>query len=1037
MEHSAWTFPERVAAERFARRDQRAIVKHRFEYRPQGHPVTCVELFGETSDWRNSIPLANEGNDTFATSIELPTGVYQYKLLVRAAGAEPTWVLDPMNSRTRSSGGHRNSVVVIDGAPEPWLFAPSAPWITELDRGGLRVLVGVRRSTRAACGATRIAWSEDGGSSWSRVELTHAFDEDEHGFFTATLPASAPSILVAIEADAAPRFVARWSRFAARERVASWWRRALIYGIFVDRFRPEQDRPDWDRPLVDTGVGDGAGRLPAGGHLEGIRRSLEELADLGVNTLYLTPVHVGASAHRYDVVDPLRVDPALGGEAAYDALVRDARARGIRIVQDISFAHAGRGFPPYDDVERNGVASRWARWFVWRDGQLVHYGRRTDAPLFDQTNAEVQALVLDAVAFWARRGASGLRLDMTAEVPIELGRRVRRRFRELVPDGVVLGEVVPQHAWRWRSEGVVDAATDFGFHETMTALVCSHRASAGEAMEKLARIDLLRGGDPRVESVRFLSTHDHARLATLAAASGTADRLPLGYVLLATLPGIPMLLYGEELGLRSTEPGRDAEDVWPDRMPMPWGLAGRDLVMRATLRSLLRARRDSDALRSGGFELLFDDDATLVYRREVEGEIVDVALNFDEETKTIELEDDTHPRLEPIASVGYVQIVGAAVVMPPRSALLARRGRAHGRAVSPALARRNLALRDHDLATASTSAGARPSRFFFSVTERCNLRCEHCITHAPARTRAHTARTMTPAVLDALADDFALADYFAFVHGGESLTAPIFFDVLEAIAAARGPERYVAHLLTNGVMLDRRTAERVVERGVSSISVSLDGATAETNDAIRLGGRFQEVVDNLRHVLAWRTSEGIDLRVGISCVVLQQNVHELGALVDLGADLGVDWLKLEEGVPATPFAKRSLVSLGASNVRAAIDAAISRGRERGVVMVDHTIERRVWRCRLDDDTRAFLEADEVANRCTIHPCRTLWETACVEPNGDVRARDFFGPILGNVTQTPLARLWNVPAAQQLRREASLSRPCGPVGPVTCLDPEAP
>lgn len=1008
-------------------------MKLRFEYNPQGHVVTRVDLLGEPSDWRNPIAFERADEGGFVAVVDLPTGVYQYKLLESVSDVETSWMLDSRNPRTRSAGGRRNNVIVVDGAPEPWLFAPSPPWMTELARGGLRVLVGARRSSiTPAPGGMHVAWSEDEGSTWSRAKLAHAFDEDEHVFSTAVIAASAPSILVAIEADGAARFEARWSRTPAAERTPAWWSRAVLYGIFVDRFRPEHDRADWERGAVGQPHDDGR-TLRAGGHLEGIRRSLGDLVDLGVNTLYLTPVHVGASAHRYDIVDPLRVDPDLGGEEAYDALVRDARARGIRIVQDISFAHAGRGFPPYDDVERNGLGSRWASWFIWRDGQLVHYGRRTDAPLIDQTNAEVQALVLDAVAFWAKRGVSGLRLDMTAEVPIALGRRIRRRFRELVPDGIVFGEVVPQHAWRWRSEGIVDAATDFGFHELMTDLVCSSSASAEETLEKLAQSDLLRGGDARVESVRFLSTHDHARLATLASAKGAAERLPLAYVLLATLPGIPMLLYGEELGLRSSAPDRDPEDVWPDRMPMPWGSAGHDPALRATMRSLLHARHDSEALRSGALQLLFADRTTLVYRRELEGEVVDVALNFDQEPKRIELEDDENPRLAPIASIGGAGIMGSSLTMPPLSALVARRERAYGRAVSPVLARRNLALRDRDLVAGAPRAAARPSRFLFSVTERCNLRCAHCITHAPERTESGTARTMTRAVLDALAGDLGFADYFAFVHGGESLTAAIFFDVLEAIAAARGAERYVAHLLTNGVMLDVKTAERVVKRGVSSISVSLDGATAETNDVIRVGGRFREVKQNLRRVLAWRAAERVDLRIGLSCVVLQQNLHELVALVDLGADLGVDWIKLEEGVPATAFAQRSLVSVRARDVRAGIDQALSRGRERGLVMVDHTIEREVWRCRLDDETRAFLEADEIANRSTIHPCRMAWETACIEPNGDVRACDFFGPILGNVMQTPLAELWNVPAAQQLRRDASLSRLCAPSGPVVCVD----
>lgn len=1018
------------------------MTKHRFELAAE-EDTTRVELFGEISDWRNAIPLDRSEDGSFARTLELPTGVYQYKLLVRRLFEDAEWTLDPNEPRTRSEKGQANNIVVVDGAPEPWLFAAAPPWIVELDRGGARILVGMRRGTSSTSTSTshRISWSEDDGATWSSKRLEPAFEEDQHAFFIATIPTSAASIRLALESSipGAVRYEARWSRPPVSSRPPIWWKRAILYGIFVDRFRPAADLPGWER---DPGK-----RASAGGHLDGIRRSLDELLDLGVDTLYLTPVHVGATmAHRYDLVDPLRVDPELGGDAAYEALVRAAHTRGMRIIQDISFAHAGRGFPPWEDVLINGERSRYASWFVWRDGKIAHYGKRTDAPLLDQTNDAVQRLALDAVTFWAKRGVDGLRLDMTAEVPLELGRKIRKRLRELVPDGVVLGELVPEHAWRWRNEGVIDAATDFGFHEIVTELTCATdvELDAAAAYKKLARVDLLRGGDPRIHSVRFLSTHDHTRLASLAFAKNTTHRLPLAYTLLTTMPGIPMLLYGEELGLRSAQPERDPEDVWPDRMPMPWNPELRDPVMRSTLRALLRARRDSEALRGGSLSLLFADATTLVYRREVEREIVDIAINFSHEPKTIELEDDEYPRLDAIVSVnGALTAHNASMSLPGHSAMIAKRERALGRAVPPVLVRRNLVLRDRDLVVGAPVATARPSRFFFSVTERCNLRCEHCITHAPERTRNGTARTMTKTVLDALAKDLGYGDYFAFVHGGESLTAPILFDVLDAIGAARGPTPWVAHLLTNGVLLDLKMAERLVRAGVSSISFSLDGATAPVNDGIRVGGRFLDVRENLKRLMAWRVAEGIDLRVGISCVVMRQNIHELDALVELGADLGVDWIKLEEGVPATTFAKRSLVSMTTMSAREAVDRAIALGRTRGLVMVDHTEDRPLFRCRIfreesggavppDEHLRAFMEADELANRCLMHPCRTPWDTACIEPNGDVRAMDFFGPILGNVVDRPLVELWNVVEAQDLRREASLSRPCAPAGPVTCI-----
>ena len=995
----------------------------RFAIRPP-RTLAQVDLFGEVSDWRNPIALVRDG-DVFTTTVDLPPGVYQYKLRGRGEDGAELWFLDPENPRTRAAGGRRNSVLAIEAAPEPWLFATCAPWVEELARGGLRVLCGVRDGR-----AVTVAWSE--GATWSEATVTHAFDEDEHAFFEATLPTSAPRVQIRLTTGP-HEWVKTFTRTPARERLPSWWPRAILYGIFVDRFRPAIDTPEWEMAHLDLERG-----AAAGGHLDGIRRSLDEIAALGVDTLYLTPVHVGASAHRYDIVDPLRIDRVLGGEDAYLALVRDARLRGMRIIQDVSFAHAGRGFPPYADVLVRGRASRYADWFLWReDGEdLVYYGKRTDAPLLNQHHPEVQALALAAVEAIARRGVKGLRLDMTAEVPIALGQKIRKRFRELVPDGIILGEVVPEHAWRWRSAGVVDAATDFGFHEILGKLVGVTPGvpplAAHEAIAELTLRSRVRGGDPGVHAVRFVSTHDHPRLASLATRAGNAARLPLAYVLLATLPGIPMLLYGEEIGLRAASAEvRDPEDVWPDRRPMPWASALRDPAFREQIRALFAARRQSAALRHGALSILHADATTLVYRRALDAEIVDVIVSFDPEPQTIELEDDEYPALTTLATIGGASTRGPVVLLPPYSAILARRERAYGRAVPPLVARRNLALRDQDLVAARPEATARPSRFFFSVTEKCNLRCAHCITHAPERTKDGTARTMTPAVLDALAEDLGYGDYFAFVHGGESLTTPIFFDVLAAIQNARGSEPYDAHLLTNGVLFDPRSAARLVKGGVTSVSVSLDGATAATNDAIRLGERFHDIRENVKNVLAWRIREGVDLRIGISTVVLQQNLGELDAIIDLAADLGADWVKLEEGVPATPFAKRSLVVYSAADVRVAIHRAMHRGRSRGLVMVDHTRDLTVWRCRLEAATRDFLEGDEYANRSVIHPCRTPWETACIEPDGEVHCRDFYGPTLGNVTQASLRELWNAPAAQALRIASARARLCG-AGPVVCL-----
>ncbi len=971
---------------------------------PNGLP-RLVELVGETTDWRNGIRMLPEGDGCFVATLEIPPGIYQYKLLV-----DGHWTLDADNPRTRAEAGRRNNVLVVDGAPEPHLFAATSPWVEELDDGGIRVLVGVRKPHASA---PLFHATENGGATWSRAPLAAAFEEDEHAFFQAVVPTSAARVGFRLGT-----YETSWTRSKAA-KLPDWWRRAILYTIFVDRFRALEERPLWEH---DPGA-----HRAAGGHLEGIRRSLDELSELGVDTLYLTPVHVGASLHRYDMVDPLRVDPLLGGEDAYRALVADCRARGMRVVQDVSFSHAGRGFPAFEDVLRTGRASRFASWFRWSGDALVHYGKRTDAPLLDLDDDEVQDLALRSVEEWARRGVSGLRLDMVAEIPLSLGKRIRARFRALVPDGVVFGEVVPQHAWRFRQEGVLDASTDFAFHEILTRWICRPQAVASESIAQILRSELLRGGDVRTRSVRFASTHDHPRLATLAAASGALDRLPLAYALLATLPGVPMLLYGEELGMRSDGATSDPEDVWLDRAPMPLRWSRDQKALRHVVRGLFAARAASPALRAGTLRVLHSDATTAVFRREADGDVVDVAMNFGTERTVLLLEDDEHPRAAPLFTTAADTDGDEVRLGPFGVALLRRKG-----APLAARVRRNLALMDDEMKLARTRADSRPSRFFLSITERCNLRCEHCITHAPKRTRDGTARTMSPAVLDALRGDLRLGTYFGFVHGGESLTAPILFDVLDAIGRAREDAPYVAHVLTNGVLFDAGAAERLTRAGVTSVSVSLDGASEATNDAIRTGGRFARIVQNIQDVTAWRAARRADLRLGLSLVVLEQNVHELDEFVDLAARLGVDWIKLEEAVPATSFAKRSLVAPDSAEIQALVASACERARDRGLTAVDHTVERTIWRCRLDDPTRRFLEADEFANRCQTHPCRAPWETVCIEPNGDARLLDFFGPVLGNVTTTPLVELWNGRAAALARQRVQRTRLCGPEGPVTCL-----
>jgi MoaA/NifB/PqqE/SkfB family radical SAM enzyme len=318
------------------------------------------------------------------------------------------------------------------------------------------------------------------------------------------------------------------------------------------------------------------------------------------------------------------------------------------------------------------------------------------------------------------------------------------------------------------------------------------------------------------------------------------------------------------------------------------------------------------------------------------------------------------------------------------------------------------------------------------VTEACNLACVHCITDAPRRTRDKTFRELSQATIDSLAGDLSYATYFGFVHGGESLTSPMTTRLLEAIRDAKAGGPYTAHLLTNGMLLDAKRAIRLVSLGVNSLSISIDGHDGPTNDAIRVGASFDTIVANVREVVEARRELGLDLRVGLSVVVMAENAPRLPSLVELAARLGVDWVKLEELVPVSPRARRSLLAPldAAPHVR----EARATGARLGLSVVDHTDPSPVFPCTATEAQSELLRDDAFANRFEdFHPCRAAWEIACVEPDGHVRLGDFFGPVLGRVGPGSIADLWSSPAAQEHRERVVSTRPCGR-GPGACERP---
>ncbi len=154
-------------------------------------------------------------------------------------------------------------------------------------------------------------------------------------------------------------------------RTPDWVKDAVFYQIFPDRFarsaraaKPSGLEP-WDSPPTRFGF--------KGGDLYGVAERLPYLQELGVTAIYFNPIFQSASNHRYHTHDYYRIDPILGGENAFDELLRVAHDAGIHVVLDGVFNHASRGFYQFQQTLENGSSSPYLDWFYF-EGDLLAPG---------------------------------------------------------------------------------------------------------------------------------------------------------------------------------------------------------------------------------------------------------------------------------------------------------------------------------------------------------------------------------------------------------------------------------------------------------------------------------------------------------------------------------------------------------------------------------------------------------------------------------------------------------------------------------------
>ena len=599
-------------------------------------------------------------------------------LVVRVAGAEPG---DPsqliFTVRSVGADGRESppaevddddGAVVLDGNrvldDNAVYFDPDGGELTvDLDA----VEPGLRRLRVAVRDGARVSrWVEV--PLWDRRPLSQA--DGSAALAPATsVPADAPPAATATPSGTAP---------ASGERPAPFtWNDAVVYQVVVDRF--------FDGDPANTAPVGAPGLDPRadyqGGDLAGVLAKLRDgyFDRLGVNALWLSPVidnpdrayrefpephRLYAGYHGYWPVRPRAVEERFGTMDDLRAVVAEAHARRIYVLLDFVSNHVHQDHP---------YVAEHPEWFgtvTLPDGSLNV--RRFDEyrlttwfepylPSFDYVAAPAAvAQVADDAAWWLEQsGADGFRHDAVKHVPNAFWRAVTERLAAVerpqgAPPLFQIGETFGSYGLvaSYVVPGQLDAQFNFALYDAAVGALTrdGSMGALADEMDASLRVfgPLHRMGNP-------IDSHDKPRFLALVegdidpddaeSAGGwgptppRVDRpesyrrqaLALAYTL--TTPGVPVVYYGDEVGMTgANDPDNRRFMVWD-------GLTPEQTALRDQVSALVRLRRATPALRLGTFETLWADDDVWVYRRTAPGSDVVVALNAGDADRTLTAAD--------------------------------------------------------------------------------------------------------------------------------------------------------------------------------------------------------------------------------------------------------------------------------------------------------------------------------------------------------------------------------------------------------------
>lgn len=356
-----------------------------------------------------------------------------------------------------------------------------------------------------------------------------------------------------------------------------------------------------------------------GGDLKGIIEKLDYIKDLGADTIYLNPIFQSPSNHKYDTSDYYKIDSCFGTLQDFETLILESHKRKIKIIIDGVFNHTSTEFIAFKDLLINQEKSKYTSWYdifkypvdIIDNPPYRACGGASFLPKLNTNNIEVQDYIINVIKYWEGKGIDGIRLDVPFEIHGSLLERIRKETKLYL-----LGEI-----WGYGKAYVpkyFNGITNYTLRNLIKKAVVDQCISTEIFIDEWKNIEDMYE-DNIYYNVNLAGSHDTKRIYNFC--NSEINKEKLFYTFLFLLPGIPLIYYGDEIGMKG-------ENDPYCRGCMDWNRENWNQDIYTHIRKLIRLRKEFDVLKSGKVKIKEFNERTLILTRYNDVQSISFIVNF-------------------------------------------------------------------------------------------------------------------------------------------------------------------------------------------------------------------------------------------------------------------------------------------------------------------------------------------------------------------------------------------------------------------------